>query len=147
MKLIPFFLLISIGCTAQQGIGVRTSPKYLGMNNDSPMLFGTTHPEPKYDTVPVIMLVGDTIMQNAAYSHCGWFVRGDTLMIPPNKWADSPEMNAFVWQVRGYEVTDKYDPFHGDCSGCVLYTKHIAYLDQNKKALSLFVWQTIKLNK
>jgi hypothetical protein len=116
--------------------------------------------ESVYDTIPVIMLVGDTVMQNAAYSYCGWFARGDTLMIPPNKWASEPEMNAFVWQIRGYEVLRKgnseteYEQANPGQVHAVFkmngnapwdYTEHIAYLDEKKKPLHLFVWQSVNL--
>jgi hypothetical protein len=111
-----------------------------------------------YDTIPVIMLVGDTaqrteeiysqmdtLVSNCGTPDCGShyekvYVRHKKAILQP------------VWQIRGYEVRENNPTFdqtyHGTLAIAVMswvdHFTHIAYLDEKKKPLKLYVWQSVK---
>jgi hypothetical protein len=107
-----------------------------------------------YDTIPIIMLVGDTANHTEIFEHgidfshakrsgIGW--TGAVVIYDTVQWRSQK-----VEQVAGYEVRTHgeawntvifrgYGPLDGTYSG-----QHVAYLDENKKPLKLYVWQTAK---
>jgi hypothetical protein len=108
---------------------------------------GQTTTQTRYDTIPVVMLVGDT-------ARTGWFESGDSLFDYSH-----PVIKTNVWQMRGYEVLRKgnseteYEQANPGQVHAVLkmngnspwdYTEHIAYLDEKKKPLKVYVWRSVK---
>ena len=101
--------------------------------------------QPKYDTIPVVMLVSDTTPVNQEY----WKSLGNGLIQKETVSIVSSEM----WQMVGYEVTElvpltpMFTPLAG--ADAMIYnpnatytTKTITYLDHAKKPMNLCVWET-----
>ena len=101
----------------------------LFLTPDSTLTFASLYaiPDPILtDTIPVVMLVSDTIRKEQGY----WTPLGNGLIQKETVSVVSNE----IWQMEGYLVTETKEHSIG-------YWKSY-YLDQNKKPLNLCVWET-----
>jgi hypothetical protein len=103
---------------------------------------GQTTTQARSDTIPVIMLVGDTSDSNPIRTTHALLYRKDS----------TERIVDYIWQIRGYEVRENNPTFdqtyHGTLAIAVMswvdHFTHVAYLDEKKKPLRLYVWQSVK---
>jgi hypothetical protein len=150
--------LIILLCFSFGRVAGQTVPCQTCINQDSSITYlcdtGLAHPI--YDTIPVIMLVGDTANHTEVFEHgidfshakrsgIGW--TGAVVIYDTVQWRSQK-----VEQVAGYEVREKNptleQTYHGNLAIAVMswvdHFTHIAYLDEKKKPIKLYVWQTAK---
>ena len=140
--------------TSPQDSTSHTTPMMKWATYDSTSFhnLGRIQPKPHYDTIPVIMLVSDTIQWQRdrdiiKYRHLvdtdtlGNQLLWDKLMgLECSYYFDRPQT------IKGYEVVadlNRYTEYHGITQSM---ERHIAYLNSNKKPIreSLIIWQTIR---
>jgi hypothetical protein len=161
MKLLPLLLIITLagrGQTARDTVPAKASSRpwfASGGGGDATMtgtapIYDTIRSDKiRYDTIPVIMLVSDTATHmNIGLGRIVWD-SAKSAEIKKHKnfgfccvvYDTSYYTTSRVEQIHGYEVTDKWS---NSTTLDLRPGPHIAYLDEKKRPLKLFVWQTVK---
>lgn len=103
---------------------------------DFPMTIGNTgYQEPVYDTIPVILLVCDTVQYQAIGLGCTYREPAVFLM-------RGYEVN--LWVKRGDYWNAYYDEYGKQVTGS---WQHHNYLDNNKKRLNYLVWDAREVKR